>query len=37
VRNPSVLVLARIATAFEVDVAEFLDADKAAKFSKLNS
>lgn len=32
VRNPSILVLARIATALEVDVAEFFDERKAATF-----
>lgn len=37
VRNPSVLVLQRIATALDVDVADLLDADKADGFSKLRS
>ncbi|ALH83091.1 MAG TPA: helix-turn-helix transcriptional regulator [Kiritimatiellia bacterium] len=32
VRNPSILVLERIATALEVDVAELVNAEKAAAF-----
>lgn len=36
VRNPSVLVLARIASALDVDVAELFDQSKAEKFSKVN-
>lgn len=35
VRNPSVLVLERIAKALDVDVADLLDAVKAAEFAKL--
>ena len=35
VRNPSVLVLERIAKALDVDVADLLDAVKAAEFTKL--
>lgn len=35
VRNPSVLVLERIAKALGVDVAELLDAANAAEFAKL--
>jgi transcriptional regulator with XRE-family HTH domain len=35
VRNPSVLVLERIAKALDGDVAELLDAAKAAEFAKL--
>lgn len=34
VRNPSVLVLARIAAALQVDVADLLDGAKAAAFAK---
>lgn len=34
VRNPSVLVLERLCTALEVDVAELFDAEKAAEFAK---
>lgn len=34
VRNPSVLVLARIADALDVDVAEFFDAQRAERFSR---
>ena len=34
VRNPSILVLERIATALGTDVAELLDADKASRFAK---
>lgn len=33
VRNPSVLVLARIAAALDVDIAELVDADQAAAFA----
>jgi transcriptional regulator with XRE-family HTH domain len=33
VRNPSVLVLARIAKAFAVDVSELFDIEKALNFS----
>ena len=33
VRNPSVLVLERIAAALEVDTAELLDSAKAAEFA----
>lgn len=33
VRNPSVLVLARIASALEADVSELFDAHKAEKFA----
>jgi len=33
VRNPSVLVLARIASALEADVSELFDARKAEKFA----
>jgi len=33
VRNPSVLVLTRIAEALHADVAELFDADKAAEFA----
>lgn len=34
VRNPSILVLARIAAALQVDVADLLDSAKAAAFAK---
>ena len=34
VRNPSVLVLERIAAALEVDTAELLDSAKAAEFAE---
>jgi transcriptional regulator with XRE-family HTH domain len=34
VRNPSVLVLERLCTALDVDVAELFDAGKAAEFAK---
>jgi len=34
VRNPSILVLERIATALGADVADLLDADKASRFAK---
>jgi len=34
VRNPSVLVLERLSTALEIDVAELFDAEKAAEFAK---
>ncbi|WBX85606.1 helix-turn-helix domain-containing protein [Sphingosinicella microcystinivorans] len=34
VRNPSALVIERIAKALEVDVIELLDAEKAKAFSK---
>jgi len=34
VRNPSILVLERLAKALQVDVAELLDAAKAAEFQK---
>lgn len=34
VRNPSVLVLDRIAKALGIDVAELLDEQKAARFAK---
>lgn len=37
VRNPSILVLERIANALEVDVAELLDEDAAVVFSKERS
>jgi transcriptional regulator with XRE-family HTH domain len=33
VRNPSVLVLERIATALEIDIAELFDAKRAAEYS----
>jgi len=33
VRNPSVLVLERIASALEIDIAELFDAKRAAEFS----
>lgn len=36
VRNPSVLVLARIASALDVDVAEFFDVNRAVEFAKGN-
>ncbi len=36
IRNPSVLVLARIASALGVDVAELVDANKAVEFAKGN-
>lgn len=35
VRNPSVLVLERIAKPLDVDVVELLDEEKAAEFAKL--
>jgi transcriptional regulator with XRE-family HTH domain len=34
VRNPSVLVLERIAVSLQVDVAELFDADQARRFSE---
>lgn len=34
VRNPSVLVLERIAAALKIDVAELFDAQQASQFSK---
>lgn len=34
VRNPSILVLERIATALKVDVADLLDEPKASEFAK---
>lgn len=34
VRNPSVLVLERVAVALEVDLAELLDAEAAGEFAK---
>jgi len=34
VRNPSVLVLERLCTALDVDVAELFDVGKAAEFAK---
>ena len=37
VRNPSVLVLSRIAAAIGVDVAELFDAEKAREFSRRRS
>jgi transcriptional regulator with XRE-family HTH domain len=37
VRNPSVLVLERIAKALDGDVAELFDTKKAVEFSKLRS
>lgn len=37
VRNPSILVLERIAMALEVDVAELLDESEAVRFSEERS
>lgn len=37
VRNPSILVLQRIATALEVDVADLLDESEAVRFSEERS